>query len=216
MRAAAHIKGLETTASDWEKSELVFITHDVNSDADLPELNRLIEGVMAAIDPDAVLVLTSQVPIGFSNDLVKRHAAFYYQVDTLIMDRALERATNPEQFIVGSEDVEALRPSYQSYIDAFEHVPVVRMTLAAAELTKHAINYYLAAQLAATNVLSKLSEGPSSWERISMALRNDKRIGQYAYLKPGIIGGHLPRDVMRIKTASYDSLTNAIAEQCRK
>ena len=52
-------------------------------------------------------------------------------------------------------------------------------------------------------------------EVVKSGLRNDKRIGPYAYLNPGIIGGHLPRDVRRIGAKSVDPLTRAIEAQCQ-
>ena len=217
MRAAAHIKGLPTTAKDFDKCDLVFIAQDVNSEADLPALNKLIDIIFEQCPNPIPIVLASQVPIGFTRPLCQRHHDLYYQVDTIIMNQALERAISPEQIIVGVADVTLpISFTYNRYLEAFGSVSVVLMDIEAAELTKHAINYYLAAQLAATNVLSSLVT-EEQWAQIIPALRNDKRIGQYAYLRPGKIGGHLPRDVRRIrKLLDCDPLTGAIVAQCQQ
>jgi len=217
MRAAAHIKGLPTTAKDFDKCDLVFIAQDVNSDADLPVLNALIDVIFKQCLDPLPIVLASQVPIGFTKPLLQRHQNLYYQVDTIIMNQALERAINPEQIIIGVNDVtQPLSKDYITYLEAFSSVQIVFMDIEAAELTKHAINYYLAAQLAATNVLSSLVT-KEQWDQIIPALQNDERIGLYAYLRPGKIGGHLPRDVRRIrKLLDCDPLTGAIVAQCQQ
>jgi UDPglucose 6-dehydrogenase len=210
MQAAAHVKGLETTAKDFDQCDLLFIAQDVNSDADLPALEVLIRNT-----PDGpCLVLCSQVPMGFTKRIFGERK-IYYQVDTIVMNQALERAIAPEQFIIGTPDAESLPPVYAAYLAAFD-APIVTMSIEAAELVKHAINYYLAAQVACSNVLSALAP-KDEWSKVMEALRNDKRIGPYAYLKPGgQIGGHLPRDVRRIATLSADALTLAIDSQCQK
>ena len=215
MQAAAHIKGLETTAKDFEACDLLFIAQDVNKDEDLPALEVLLKEVFLRVKSGCCLVLCSQVPMGFTKR-VFGETNVYYQVDTIVMNAALERALAPEQFIIGVPDGGSDLPSaYQEYLNAFE-APVVTMSIDAAELTKHAINYYLAAQAACSNVLSNLApEG--DWSKVMKALRNDKRIGLYAYLEPkGVIGGHLPRDVRRIAAVTSDSFTQAILDQCQK
>ena len=61
------------------------------------------------------------------------------------------------------------------------------MSYESAELTKIALNLYLVAQLETTNMLAKVAEKVgANWNDIIPALQTDKRIGQHAYLKPGI------------------------------
>src|SRR5580704_8205946 len=97
MQAAAHVKGLETTAKDFDQCDLLFIAQDVNSDADLPALEALIKDIITPID--CCLVLCSQVPMGFTKRVFGEQK-IYYQVDTIVMNQALERAIAPEQFII--------------------------------------------------------------------------------------------------------------------
>ena len=57
------------------------------------------------LDPQAVLIILSQVEPGFTRALsappLNRR---YYQVETLVFGRAVERATKPERYIVGCAD----------------------------------------------------------------------------------------------------------------
>tara|TARA_X000000368_G_C22952248_1_gene677174 strand:- start:479 stop:1177 length:699 start_codon:yes stop_codon:yes gene_type:complete len=72
------------------------------------------------------------------------------------------------------------------------------MNYESAELAKISINIFLISSVTSTNVLSEISENiGANWADISEALKLDKRIGKYAYLKPGlgISGGNLERDL---------------------
>ena len=52
--------------------------------------------------PDAVMVILCQVPPGFTRSLHFLPAArLYYQVETLVFGRAVERAMQPERYIIG-------------------------------------------------------------------------------------------------------------------
>ena len=65
----------------------------------------MIERVRRKLAADAVLVVLSQVPPGFTRALAAcRRTRLYYQVETLVFGRAVERATKPERFIVGCAD----------------------------------------------------------------------------------------------------------------
>src|SRR5262249_19882548 len=78
--------------------------------------------------------------------------------------------------------------------------PIVRMNYESAELCKLAINYYLAKQIETANELAQLADALGAyWPDVVSGLRLDKRIGEHAYIVPGEIGGHLPRDVKTIE-----------------
>ena len=72
------------------------------------------------------------------------------------------------------------------------------MNYESAELAKISINIFLISSVTSTNILSEISENiGANWSDVSNALKLDKRIGKYAYLKPGlgISGGNLERDL---------------------
>jgi len=79
------------------------------------------------------------------------------------------------------------------------------MKYESAELAKISINACLASSVTITNTLAELCEQiGADWAEIVPALKMDKRIGKYAYLKPGlgISGGNLERDLNNIKRLS--------------
>jgi UDPglucose 6-dehydrogenase len=86
------------------------------------------------------------------------------------------------------------------------------MRYESAELTKLAINCFLVASVSTTNTLAELCEGlGADWSEIAPALRLDKRIGQHAYLSPGlgIAGGNLERDLATIVRMAGETGSNA-------
>jgi UDPglucose 6-dehydrogenase len=135
---------------------------------------------------------------------VREHspAVFYYQVETLIFGRAVERAMDPERFIVGATDPTRPLPArFQEWHAAFG-CPVLVMRFESAELAKIAINFFLVSTVATTNTLAEVCEAiGADWAEIVPALRLDKRIGPHAYLSPGlgIAGGNLERDLVTVQ-----------------
>jgi UDPglucose 6-dehydrogenase len=186
--------------------DVVYIAPDVPTDAagksDLAGILRLIFAVASALDRGAVMVVLAQVPPGFTRALaVVPHERLYYQVETLVFGRAVERAMKPERYIVGCADPQKpLDPRFAAVLAAFG-CPVLTMRYESAELAKIAINFCLVASIGVANTLSEICERiGADWSEIVPALRLDRRIGPHAYLAPGlgIAGGNLERDLMTI------------------
>jgi UDPglucose 6-dehydrogenase len=197
-------KRLEFTAGDQELAacDVIYVAPDVPTDdagqSDLGPINALLERVFAAARRDAVIVVLSQVPPGFTRGKQRDGRTLYYQVETLIFGRAVERALQPERYIVGCADpAQPLSAAYRAFLDA-HGCPVFPMRYESAELAKISINMFLVASVSTANTLAELCEAiGADWSEIVPALRLDKRIGQHAYLSPGlgIAGGNLERDL---------------------
>ena len=185
--------------------DVVFVAPDVPTDeqgaSDLSGLATLIDIAAANLRPDAVLVILSQVPPGFTRSRSRPGLNLFYQVETLIFGLAIERALHPERTIVGCADPERTLPaSYRTFLEAFE-CPILPMRFESAELCKISINCCLVASISVANTLAELCEGIGAvWSEIVPALRLDRRIGQHAYLTPGlgIAGGNLERDLTTV------------------
>jgi len=198
-------------AADLARCDLVYVALDVPTDdagkSDLAGLDRLLELVIPALGPEATLVVLSQVPPGFTRARMRPGLRLYYQVETLIFGRAMERALNPERFIVGCDDpAEPLPPALRTYLEAFG-CPILPMRFESAELTKIAINCCLVSSIGVANTLAELCEGIGAvWSEIAPALKLDRRIGPHAYLSPGlgIAGGNLERDLATVIRMSED------------
>jgi UDPglucose 6-dehydrogenase len=192
--------------------DVVYVAPDVPTDekgaSDLGPIRALIAIVDAAMAEAAVMVVLSQVPPGFSRSLTRPLQTRYYQVETLIFGRAIERAMHPERFIVGCADpARPLPPAFATYLAAFE-CPILPMRYESAELCKISINMVLVAQVSCANTIAELCENiGADYGEIVPALRLDRRIGQHAYISPGmgISGGNLERDL-----ATFNSFGDAL------
>lgn len=188
-----------------KRCDVVYVAPDVPTDdegkSDLSGIDALLRTVQEGLRADATLVVLSQVPPGFTRARQKPGLNLYYQVETLIFGRAIERALHPERYIVGSPDpAKPLPPAFRAYLDAFA-CPILTMRFESAELAKIAINCCLVSSISVANTLAELCEGiGAAWHEIAPALKLDKRIGQYAYLAPGlgIAGGNLERDLATV------------------
>ncbi len=194
--------------------DLIYLSLDLPTDeenkSDLSGLRQLMNQVMIHVGRGAVLVLLSQVPPGLTRRLSLEHQSIlgdrgvqlFYQVETLIFGCAVERALHPERYIVGCLDPRSALPKpYHEYLSLFG-CPILTMRYESAELAKIAINIFLSASISATNTLAEVCEAiGADWTDIASTLRLDRRIGQHAYLTPGlgIGGGNLLRDLITVE-----------------
>jgi len=204
---AEHADRLRFTADvrDLARCDVVYVAPDVPTDdrggSDLGPLTALLDRVDAALGERTVRVVLSQVPPGFTRARVRPGVPLYYQVETLIFGRAIERVMHPERYIVGCEDPATPLPdAYAAYLGAFG-CPILPMRYESAELAKISINCCLVASISVANTLGELCERiGADWSEIAPALKLDRRIGPYSYLSPGlgISGGNLERDLATV------------------
>jgi UDPglucose 6-dehydrogenase len=191
-------------------SALAYVAPDVptteSGASDLSPVSELLAHVCAVMPETSPIVLLSQVPPGYTRARARERGLLFYQVETLIFGRGLERAMHPERTIVGAPDAgTALPPVYAAHLARFGDVPVLVMRYESAELCKIAINLCLASHLCTANALAELCAGiGADWGEIVPALRLDARIGPQAYLAPGlgIGGGNIGRDLATVRSLS--------------
>jgi UDPglucose 6-dehydrogenase len=204
---ARHHSDLVFTAavSVLRECDVVYVAVDVPTDdqarSDLAPIGAMVERVAPRLNAKASLVILSQVPPGYTRVLPMPSERLYYQVETLVFGRAVERATKPERFIVGCADPRhPIAPALQTFLQSFG-CPILPMGYESAELAKISINFCLVASVTVANTLAEVCERVgANWADIAPALKLDKRIGPGAYLSPGlgIAGGNLERDLRTI------------------
>jgi UDPglucose 6-dehydrogenase len=202
--------------SSLHTCDIVYISVDVPTDdkglSSLSSVEEIIRAATKEMRPDAILVILCQVPPGFSRKLNWPAKQLFYQVETLIFGRAVDRALNPERFIIGlANPAEGLPVELSVYLEAF-NCPILPMRYESAELAKISINMFLVASVTTSNTLAEICENiGADWFEIIPALRLDKRIGQFAYLSPGlgIAGGNLERDLRTVLNFSEEYHTDA-------
>lgn len=196
--------------------DVLFVAPDIPTDgqgrSDLAPIGTLLAACARAARADATLVILSQVPPGFTRARQRPGRALYYQVETLVFGRAVERAVAPERFIVGCAEPErALPAAYAQFLAAFG-CPILPMRLESAELAKISINLCLAASISTANTLAGLCERiGADWNEIVPALKLDRRIGPFAYLAPGLglAGGNLERDLAAVLDLAWETGSDA-------
>lgn len=192
-------------AADLQACDVVYVAPDVATDdqggSDLGQINTLLELALEVARLDAVVVVLSQVPPGFTRGKQRVGRTLYYQVETLIFGRAVERALYPERTIVGCAKPEEPLPSAYATFLAAHNCPILPMRYESAELAKISINMCLVASVSVANTMAEICEHiGADWSEIVPALKLDRRIGPYSYLTPGlgIAGGNLERDLATV------------------
>jgi UDPglucose 6-dehydrogenase len=155
--------------------------------------------------PDgAVILCSSQLPAGTLRRLedawqpvaAGRTVSFACSPENLRLGKAIETFMQPDRVIVGVGDERARRCLERLLAPITDRIEW--MSVESAEMTKHAINAFLATSVTFINEVASLCErvGADAKE-VERGLRTDRRIGPLAYLSPGAAfgGGTLARDV---------------------
>lgn len=214
-RNTSRIKFSSTPAS-LAICDIVYISVDVPTDvlgaSDLAPVQCMIQIATASMRTDAALVILCQVPPGFTRLVSWPSFQLYYLVETLIFGSAVQRALHPERFILGcARPLHSVDTRLLSFLKAF-NCPILPMRYESAELAKISINMFLVASVTTANTLAELCEElGADWAEIVPSLRLDKRIGNHAYITPGlgIAGGNLERDLATVMKLSQKYHTDA-------
>jgi UDPglucose 6-dehydrogenase len=185
-------------------AEVVWVAFDtpVNDadEADVAWVERQIETIAPTLQPGTVVVISSQVPVGFTARLEQRlqgHGlCFAVAPENLRLGKALDCFRKPERVVVGCRNEKTrdlLRELFQPFCGN-----LVWMTIESAEMTKHALNAFLATSVTFINELSRICEAVGAdAKEVERGLKSESRIGPRAYLSPGaaFAGGTLARDI---------------------
>jgi UDPglucose 6-dehydrogenase len=186
------------------EAEIFWITIDTpvndNDEAEIAAVFGRLKGVADAIPPGTLVLVSAQVPVGFTRQLkqiwTKRRLRYAYSPENLRLGKALESFRRQERVIIGLREP-ADQPKLAALFGPFsQHIEW--MSVESAEMSKHALNAFLATSVAFINELARLCEvtGADAKE-VERALKSEGRIGPRAYLSPGaaFAGGTLARDV---------------------
>jgi UDPglucose 6-dehydrogenase len=142
-----------------------------------------------------------------------------YSPENLRLGQAIELYRHPQLPVIGSDDPQTLDriESVLSVLDA----DWTRVGLRTAEMTKHALNAFLAVCVTFGNEIADISdEVGADAEQVMRVLRREQRVGPKAMILPGLgfSGGTLARDVKtlqhlgeanHLKTALFDGVWQA-------
>jgi UDPglucose 6-dehydrogenase len=201
---SGRLRFTEDPAEALANSELLWVTLDTpvndRDEGDVAWVRRELDAIRDAIRPGALVLISAQVPVGFTrgleNDWAGRGLRLAYSPENLRLGRALESFERAERVVVGARPGED-RVLLASLLGGFAgHIEW--MSIESAEMTKHTLNSFLASSVAFINEVARLCEtvGADAKE-VERGLKSDGRIGSRAYLGPGaaFAGGTLARDV---------------------
>jgi UDPglucose 6-dehydrogenase len=146
------------------------------------------------------VLISSQVPVGFTRRLEQdwhdRGLHYAYSPENLRLGKALDVFRKPERVILGVRDAAARTRLAELFAPFCERLEW--MSVESAEMTKHALNAFLATSVTFINEVARLCEAVGAdAKEVERGLKSEARIGPRAYLSPGaaFAGGTLARDV---------------------
>jgi UDPglucose 6-dehydrogenase len=182
----------------------------VSGDADLGYVWSVIDDLG---DPgEATLVMKSTVPVGTGEKIRAaldqrglERVVYVSNPEFLSEGRAVEDFMHPDRVVIGSFDERSGDPVAALY-EGFK-APVVRASVASAEMIKLAANAFLATRISFINEIANVSEAVGAdVDEVAYGMGLDRRIGT-SYLSPGIgYGGScFPKDVSFLKLLAGNS-----------
>jgi UDPglucose 6-dehydrogenase len=185
-------------------ANVVWVAFDTPVDeedrADVAFLEQQLDLIFPHITENTLFIMSSQVPVGFTATLQAKYSekklVFAYIPENLRLGNALKSFRAEDRFVVGLDDPTA-RPLLEVLLTPF--CPNLEwMSIKSAEMTKHALNSFLAVSVALINEIARICEQTGAdAKEVERGLKSEARVGRKAYLSPGgpFAGGTLARDV---------------------
>jgi UDPglucose 6-dehydrogenase len=198
-------------------AEVVWVAFDTPVDeddhADVVFVMDHVADLFPHLSDDTLVVLSSQLPVGSTAALEVRYRAacpdgtarFACVPENLRLGKAIEVFTHADRYVAGVRslrDRELLGRLLSPFTQRIEW-----MTVESAEMTKHALNAFLATSVAFINEVAALCEQVGADAReVERGLKSDVRIGGRAYLKagPAFAGGTLARDIAFLSSLAHE------------
>ncbi len=194
--------------SDLKDLDIIWIAYDtpVNElgQADVHKIKNKIIKLFPYFKNNALIIISSQIPVGTTQEITNifqksyegKQIDFIYSPENLRLGKSIDLFLHPDRIIMG------IRSEFNKVIIENLLHPIIDkiiwMSIESAEMTKHAINAFLATSIVFINELAVLCEyfGADA-NSVASGLKSDVRIGAKAYLTPGgaFSGGTLARDV---------------------
>lgn len=193
---------------DITTAEVVWVTFDTPVDdqdnADIEFVMNAVTTLFSQLQKNTLVLISSQLPVGTIRRIqqlcqatyAEKNIIFACSPENLRLGKAIDVFTKPDRVIVGLQ-ADADKERIQTLLKPFTET-IIWMSIESAEMTKHALNAFLATSVVFINEIASLCEQVGANAReVEQGLKSEERIGAKAYLRPGhaIAGGTLARDV---------------------
>ena len=210
-----------TNFNSISKCDVLWITIDTPIDeaahGNLSKIFTYIKESLPFIKNGAILIVSSQLPVGTSQKIIKFIKAnkknikfdYAYIPENLQPGNAVNSFMAPSRIVIGTDSAKRL----EVIIKIFKKLKtnILTVNIASAEMVKHATNAFLATSLSFIYDIADVCEkvGADVTE-VSRSLRADSRIGEKAYLdaSAGFSGGHLERDLQYLRKIAKEQKLN--------
>ena len=206
------------TATAIRAAQVVFLAvgtpPSADGSADLSSLWKVVDSIAPHLDPEAVVVTKSTVPVGTCAGVearLKERTGRECQVasnpEFLKEGAAIDDFQKPDRVVVGVRSAavgEILRSLYKPFLRT-EH-PFLVMSPESSEMTKYVANSLLATKISFINEVANLCERmEADIDDVRRGIGHDTRIG-FSFLFPGVgYGGScFPKDVQALAAMARD------------
>src|SRR2546423_4393545 len=217
IRSGLKSERLSFTTSEQkalEGADVLWVCYDTPvDDDDVPDVDFVlarIERCIPHLPAGAIVLISSQLPAGTCRRLQEKHVdkaiSFACSPENLRLGKALDIFRNPDRVVVGVGGARERKIVAELFAPcALDRI--LWMSPESAEMTKHAINAFLALSVTFANEIARLCEAVgANAHDVEQGLRSESRIGPKAYLRPGsaFAGGTLARDVVTLTDIAAD------------
>lgn len=177
---------------------------DENNEVDLSPIFDISMELAPYLENGSTIIVSSQVPVG-TCDRIKalieqKNPSLNFDIayipENLRLGQAIDCFKHPGRIVIGADNPSTL-DKVAALFDVIK-TPKLRMNLRTAEMTKHALNAFLATSISFANEIANLcDELGADALGVVAALLSDERIGPKMPLRPGLGfgGGTLARDL---------------------
>lgn len=206
-----------STKDSVKNADIIFIAVGTPSkedgSANLDYVYSAVGELADSVNPDAVLVIKSTVPVGTTKSVKKFLQGRGVEIDVafnpefLKEGAAIDDFMHPDRVILGVESKKAKKVLSQVYRPLYVfNVPIVFTNLETAELSKYSSNAFLAMKVTFINEIANLCEAcGADVNDVALAMGLDKRIGdKFLLAGPGYGGSCFPKDTSALADFAKD------------
>ena len=206
-----------STKDSVKEADIIFIAVGTPSkedgSANLDYVYSAVAELADSVNPDAVLVIKSTVPVGTTKSVKKFLQDRGVEIDVAFNPEFLKEGAavddfmHPDRVILGVESRKAKKVLSQVYRPLYVfNVPIVFTNLETAELSKYSSNAFLAMKVTFINEIANLCEAcGADVNDVALAMGLDKRIGdKFLLAGPGYGGSCFPKDTSALADFAKD------------